>query len=329
MGNRANIVIVENQDWQLYYSHWSGCRMLDALIGGPDFALRYVRSLRRCAKDEWTHPAWADGGAVIDLDRRRVLFFGDELMVEMNERRALLAVLATLWPGYQIGWAYDGTVEIAGYVGTEIYDDTSDIKPQLRLTRDRDKLCHLVSVVDETGQLRFWPLWWHLCKAWHGPALIDLLPGSGIKRLHLRKIPEGGVHIDVGRKAIGAWQTADNMGVFSAMPELWPGWQVECWDDRFEEQLSRCAPALRMPELDLVAGIESARAWIETRVYQSFEDSPAGQIVRLAGMLAPLGPGLEVGVDAVTDCGVRPSPAEWARFTAACDGLRAARAEPA
>jgi hypothetical protein len=33
MGNRANFVIVKDQDWQLYYSHWGGCRMLDALIG--------------------------------------------------------------------------------------------------------------------------------------------------------------------------------------------------------------------------------------------------------------------------------------------------------
>jgi hypothetical protein len=34
MGSRANFVIVQNQDWQLYYSHWAGCRILDALIGG-------------------------------------------------------------------------------------------------------------------------------------------------------------------------------------------------------------------------------------------------------------------------------------------------------
>jgi hypothetical protein len=54
MGNRANIVIVENHEWQLYYSNWAGCRILDALIGGPDPALRYVRSLRHCAKTEWT-----------------------------------------------------------------------------------------------------------------------------------------------------------------------------------------------------------------------------------------------------------------------------------
>ena len=52
IGNRANFVIVKDQDWQLYYSHWGGCRMLDALIGGPELALRYAASLRRCEKNE-------------------------------------------------------------------------------------------------------------------------------------------------------------------------------------------------------------------------------------------------------------------------------------
>jgi hypothetical protein len=56
MGNRANFVIVENQDWQLYYSHWGGCRFLDALIGAPELALRYAAALRRCTKIEWCNP---------------------------------------------------------------------------------------------------------------------------------------------------------------------------------------------------------------------------------------------------------------------------------
>ena len=76
MGNRANLVIVENGQWQLHYSHWAGCRMLDALAFGPDVALRYIRSHRLCAKDEWTDPVWADGDGVVD--RRRSWFFGDE-----------------------------------------------------------------------------------------------------------------------------------------------------------------------------------------------------------------------------------------------------------
>jgi hypothetical protein len=329
MGNRANFVVVKDQDWQLYYSHWGGCRMLDALIGGPELALRYAASLRQCAKNGWCPPTWADGGAVIDLDRRRVLFFGESLMFDMNERRALMDVLATVWTGYEICWAYDGTGELAGYVGARLRPDAWNRQPNLKLARGRNQLCHLISVVDTNGELRFWPLWWHLSKAWHGPALLDKLPGPGITRIKLGKIPEGGAHIDMRRKTLGAWQTADTMGFFHALPELWPGWQTETWEDRFEEHVKRCNGALRVPDVDVVAGIDNAQAWIRKRVFESFEDSPAGHIAELAGMLAPLAPGLVVSSDALDDCGVRPSKAEWARFVDACDLVRSVNAESA
>lgn len=322
MGNRANFVVVDDQDWQLYYSHWGGGRILDALIGGPELALRYAASLRRCEKDEWTAPSWCDGGALVDFDRRRVLFFGEGLMMSMNERRALMGVLPRLWPGYEICWAYDGTEELARYVGMQLPPDDWDRQPKLKLARGRQHMCHLISVVGTDGQLRFWPLWWHLSKAWHGPTLLDKLPGPGIRRIKLGAIPEGGAHIDVRRKTLGAWQTADTMGFFHALPQLWPGWQTEVWQDRFEEHVERCGGALRVPEVDVVAGIDSAETRIRERVFESFEDSPAGHIAKLAELLAPLAPGLTVTSDALDDCGVRPTTAEWSRFLDACDVVR-------
>ncbi len=174
-----------------------------------------------------------------------------------------------------------------------------------------------------------WPLWWHLSKAWLGPHLLDVLPGRGVKTLALNKIPEGGVHIDVRRKTVGAWQTADTLGIFQALPDLWSGWQTECWEDRFEEQVARCEGSLRVPDLDLVVGIDSALTWIRKRVFQSFEDSPSGQVAQLAELLAPVGPGLVVSDDAVADRAARPRKDEWTRFAAACNGLRAPDAETA
>jgi hypothetical protein len=319
MGNRANIVIVKDRDWQLYYAHWAGGRILDALIGGPELALRYAQSLRQSPKDEWVTPLWADGGALVDLDRRRVLFFGESLMIEMPERRGLMRVLSAVWPDYAIGWAYDGTAELASYVGAELRANTSDMRPGLRLNQDRNALCHLVSVVDAAGQLRMWPVYWDLSQAWHGPAVIRKLPGRGVRSLKLGKIPEGGLHIDVSGKTVGVWQTADSMGIFQALPELWSGWHTECWEDRFEEQALRCKDALRLPALDLVAGVDSALSRIRSRVFESFADSPAGQIAKIADLLAPTKPGLVVSADAFGDAGVRPREAEWACFVEACN----------
>ena len=119
------------------------------------------------------------------------------------------------------------------------------------------------------------------------------------------------------------------MGFFQALPELWSGWQTEVWEDRFEEHVKRCDGALRVPELNVVAGVESAEAWIRKRVFESFEDSPAGHIAKLAGLLAPVARGFEVSSDALSDCGVRPTKAEWSRFVRACELVRSIDAESA
>lgn len=300
MGNRANFVVVENQDWRMYYAHCSGYRMLDALLGGPDFAVRYARAMETCPKTEWISADWADGGAVIDVDQRRLLFFGDELMVGIPERRAMLNVLDSLWPGYEIRYAYDGQSELAGYVGGDLRPISWRPDPHIRLARRRDSLCHVVSVVDASSTLRLWPLWWgDLSKAWHGPALLGKLPGRGLSRIRLGTIPEGGVHIDIARKLVGEWHTSDVMGICRKLPELWPGWHAESWGDGFEEQARRCGPAMQLPELDLAAAADRARAWIRQRE----PDAP---------YRAP-----------------HPDPGEWNRFAAACDALRSDRAESA
>lgn len=329
MGNRANIVIVEDGDWRLYYSHWAGCRMLDALLGGPDLALRYVQSLRQCSKGDWIDPLWADGGAIVDLDRRRLLFFGEEHMVEMCERRALMTVLGAVWRDYEIGWAYDGTTELAGYVGSELPPYTWGTPPKPKLARTRNKLCELVSVVDGDGRIRFWQLWWGFSHAWHGPELMNVLPGRGVKGLALGMIPASGIHIDTSQQKVGVWHTSDCTGIFGALSDVWSGWQAECWQDRFEEQLVRCGGVLRLPPLDLSAGIDIAQDRIRDRVFQSFADSPAGRVTAIAELLNPIKPGMVVSRDAVADCGVRPSETEWARFVASCNLVRQDHAKSA
>lgn len=321
MGNRANFVVIDKTDWRLYYAHWAGCRMLDALIGGPDLALRYIDSLRACPKQEWVDPMLADGGALIDLVQRRLLFFGDELMIGMPERRAMLAVLPVLWPGYRIEWAYNGPIDLTDAVGARPRFCDWEKDPTTKFARNRTKLCQVVSVRDEAGGLRLWPLHWTLSQAWHGPALLDRLPGPGVTGLKLGMIPEGGVHVDLREHRVGQWHTADAVGICRELPDRWPGWQTQSWGDGFEEQQRRCGPALRLPELDLAAGAESARAWIQQRVYQGFADSPAGMMVKLVGMLAPGEPQLAVGLDTTGETGTRPSPTEWARFESACAAL--------
>jgi hypothetical protein len=322
MGNRANLVIVENGQWQLHYSHWAGCRMLDALAFGPDFAVHYIRSHRLCAKDEWTDPVWADGGALVDLDERRLLFFGDELMTTMPERRAMLGVLALTWPDYSVGWAYGGTDELVAYLDADRRWNLGRPGQALKRARGLDGLCQVASVVGVRGTVRLWPLWWGCSAAWQGPSMVDALPGKGLVRMRRRMIPESGVHVDVLNRTVGVWVTSEARGIFDALPDRWPDWRIECWDDRYEEQIRRCRGALRVPDLDLAAGVGTARDWLRKRVFQSFEDSPAGAIAGLVKLFDPLGPELHAGENDVINSPFRPDPTAWSRFEVACLELR-------
>lgn len=319
MGNRANFVIVENGQWQLHYSHWAGCRMLDALAFGPEYALRYIKALRALPPTDWTCPLWADGGAVIDVDQKRLLFFGDELMCDMPIRRAMLVVLVAMWPDYEVCWAYGGTHELASYVGSDCKWDEDLRGPDMKLARNHGTgPCHVVSVIDNDGELRLWPLWWGVSSARHGSALVELLPGKGFARLRLGQIPVGGVHIDTGRRRVGVWYTDDPQNVFDRLPRLWAGWQTECWDDRYEQHVEHCGGALRVPELEPATGVVIGRDWIRKRVFESFEDSPAGAVLQIASLVSPLAPGFEVGADAIADSPLQPNTAEWSRFEEVC-----------
>ncbi|MFA7511928.1 MAG: hypothetical protein WCZ29_15735 [Mycolicibacterium vanbaalenii] len=322
MGNRANIVLVDHDGWQLRYSHWAGCRMLDALLAGPEMATRYI--LAQETSEFWTDDLWSDGGLLLDLVAHRLLFFGEEIMTRMNERRAMFQVLEILWSGYSISWAYGATAEIAAYVGARIPLCDNPSRPELKTAADADRLHHLVTVTSGNGRVRAWPLWWGSSAAWHGPQLLDMLPGTGKSSLRLGILPESGVHIDETNETVGVWVTNPNPGLVWWLPQLWPGWRAEFWEDRYEEQLRRCGPLITAPALDVDSGAAEAKVRLKERIFQRREDSPAGQLSRLAELLVAAGlPIPEVSASAVVDVGERPSPAEWACFERACARVRA------
>lgn len=317
MGNRANIVLVDHDGWQLRYSHWAGCRMLDALLAGPELATRYI--LAQETSEFWTDELWSDGGLLLDLVEHRLLFFGEELMSSMNERRAMFEVLKAVWPGYSVTWAYGATAEIAAYVGAPISLRDSPSEPELNLAESTDTLHHLVTVIDGIGRLRAWPLWWGSSAAWHGPELLQMLPGAGTASLQLGKVPASGVYVNVPNKTLGVWMTDPIPGLLRWLPQLWPGWRIEFWEDRYDEQLRRCGSQITAPVIDLNAGVAEAQSWLRKRVFQSYADSPAGMIANLAGLLSAEGlPDATISASAIADAAERPTAQEWARFAQAC-----------
>ncbi len=116
-------------------------------------------------------------------------------MSTMNERRAMFEVLTILWPGYSISWAYDATAEIAAYVDHDTPLHNNHFQPELVLAKDTTHLHHLLTVVGADTTLRGWPLRWGSSAAWHGPQLLEKLPGPGQTALKLGILPESGIHV--------------------------------------------------------------------------------------------------------------------------------------
>lgn len=73
MGARAQYVVVENGAWQRYFSHWAAGRVVDDLLPGPAAATRCFRARRKI--DEWLDDVWCEGAALVDHDRRILLWF--------------------------------------------------------------------------------------------------------------------------------------------------------------------------------------------------------------------------------------------------------------
>ncbi|HEY8480553.1 MAG TPA: hypothetical protein VIL71_12040 [Spirillospora sp.] len=94
---------------------------------------------------------------------------------------------------------------------------------------------------------------------------MDRPPAGGLPRKDLGDIPVSGLHVDVPARTAGVWVGTSCTGLVPALDELWPGWRVEFWEDRYEEQLARCEGAVTVPAHDPVAALDEVMSALERR----------------------------------------------------------------
>lgn len=75
MGERANYVVIEEGEWELYYSHWGGISVTRNLFFGPGASVEWLREHRRIEQGDWLDTLWCSGGASIDMDEKRLVVF--------------------------------------------------------------------------------------------------------------------------------------------------------------------------------------------------------------------------------------------------------------
>ena len=78
MGHRTNYILIENQEYDIYYAHWDANIIGRKLFYGADSLVQYIRPLS--VSEKLLDTIWAEGSVVIDVDKQYLLFWGDEFL---------------------------------------------------------------------------------------------------------------------------------------------------------------------------------------------------------------------------------------------------------
>ncbi|MEU6339709.1 hypothetical protein ABZ883_01960 [Streptomyces sp. NPDC046977] len=240
MGNRANIVVVrENGTHELYRTGWAVGIDLD-LLDGPSAFLAMLPELRQ--DGWWLGDIMAEGGVLLDLGRKVLMFFAWEgPSTELRYRAAVFGLIRAAWPGWDVRWLYDGPAELREYVGLD---------PEYVRCRDQHRSQAPLLAPDDEDLA--WPDpggvvitvgtdGCHVASdgiahpVLEGVSLLDRLvddPGHGVCRLHVNS----GIHIDPQRRRLGWWSLPSSPQAYR-VPDLWPGWRVVFWQDDWEQHI--------------------------------------------------------------------------------------------
>lgn len=265
MGQRANLLIVTGGAYELYYTHHRANTLDHDLFWGPEYALGFIRAQRRLNPPEWLDDVWAEGGAVLDLDRRVLLWFGGEdLLFEVALRREHAKLMAHVWAGWTVRWANGGIVDMADYVGHPRAAVTSAEKggPSKALTvadalrtGDARSSDTIASVRSRSGRMRAALLLMGCQEILSLGEIIvgaaEVAPGWTTELAtdwsdDRRQL--GGFHVDVPARTVDFW-SADTLGeseVQRWVRDQWPGWSVTFHGDRLESQLERASGHVRI-----------------------------------------------------------------------------------
>jgi len=53
---------------------------------------------------------------------------------------------------------------------------------------------------------------------------------------------------------------------FELVPRRWPGWEVEFWQERYEDQVAECAGFVRLPAVDVDRGLAEIEEYLEAEL---------------------------------------------------------------
>lgn len=266
MSEPAVFVLIRDGQKRYFADRWANAFLFREILWGPDELERWLTEDQEI--DDWTDEA--SGGVVVDYDNRKLVWSGDDEMLEIPRvESAYGRLLQASWPGFDIEFGGRGLMDLAAAAGkadAEDYDDESyqrsgtvreaigydgddeddseDDYDDEEDQYDEDDTRAWITLIDTDGAIRHRNV----------PEITeDLVSGkesaiAELARLPAAEIPNEsvvteGMWIDQTRREIGVWGGRKARAAFEKMQTAWSGWTVRAAEDGYAEQCAVSGPA--------------------------------------------------------------------------------------
>lgn len=298
MGQRANLLIIESGQRTLYYDHWCANRLERELFWGPEESARFARQREPVDEDGgWLDEVWCEGAAIVDFDRRVLLFFGGEdILFDARLRNVHLDLLRRQWEGWNVRWAAEGIMSIADELGMPraSFARKGDLDPAPFHVIEEYPEYNDVLVTERVadGTFRLGRVAGRAENLLPGPGALESLLESVPLRPRLEwtgAFPVGGVHLDRARRELTTWWADTTDGTRERMEAPWRGWTLHWQFDDFASHLRLCGDALSLPPFDVREMQRGLLDDLEQRLVDAPPRNPAREITDLGygGELSP------------------------------------------
>ena len=117
MGSRANYIIKKGESIEIRYTHWRANYLAQDLFMGIDAFLDFANQFEE--KNELISDPWMEACALIDEDKKVLLFWESELARITSIRKVYLSQLKARWPQWELRYVEHEMLDIDQYLNID------------------------------------------------------------------------------------------------------------------------------------------------------------------------------------------------------------------
>lgn len=271
----AVFVSIQQGQGRVYHDSWAGTFLFRNLVWGPEALEQWLaeEGVVEEEDNEWLESAC--GGAIIDHDRKRLTWQGDDNATSVPHISHVLdRLLQAAWPGYQIQYAVRGTVDLmsaaapegaqtrvgqahsgdleerhetvdqaALFFDVDDDDDFDDDNESISDCYDEHEIRAWVTVLDDQGVVHHRYL---------SELSLDLIAGdrsaiASLLELEPVEVPpecvvREGLWLDFSKQRIGYWGGWSTPLVIKHLRSGWRAWQVKPAANGYQDQCRISGP---------------------------------------------------------------------------------------